>query len=643
MSGQAPRNNQMKTVAAPEAQYDDQRSFGVVTGKTHVEIAPKHGGVFLAGNTIRLELPGQAWMDPSEFFISFRTSICAGKENSAGVSENDFNVLPYQTPSAFHPSHPSEPNSTRPGDKTVQFVPGIQSIFSRVKLLAGSVVLEDINDYPTLYRMLMESTTTEKWRDSDGFLTEGYWDPSNTDQRLSNANFHSTPPGVPVNPGHTYTIRPLLGLFNAGKYLPLKLMGQLTIELHLEQNKECLWSTSSAWTGNSWANPAVPRQVWPFVSAAGIPDKEIATDVSEHLGFTDSSRAAADFPNASYRVEDVRMHVPFIYPREDFEDSVAAAIEKGGLRLFHSSYASHIKSVTSTARVNLSFQERALSIKGVYVAMRNSPSIGNIRSDFCFPANGISSYQFKVGAEYFPAQPVNCKDGGGEALAQLKQSLGTFGSRALVSHIKESNFLPVDSPHQLDTGNESELNRRCSEPSKFMMGLQLERNPGQSSGFNSAATSVDIELIMDLSSQGDVVGTHNADYKFRGAISDSKFQPTKVLVSSPATIYWDQGNRAPKRLSAKHGPWYPKDIVSNTAAADRYVNYFDNKPEGMMNALNVKTTYTPLPGDDANSPFAKEKLSYSRIDAGMYARVYAFMHVDQVLVIQGVGRMEILR
>lgn len=614
-------DKQLETVPSPAATYRDQRTFGVVAGKSHVEIAPKYGGEFKAGDIIRLEIPAQSWLDPNEFYISFQTSLLAGASNSLSLSATDENVLPYQSVSGFIAASP-----TRTGNRTVQFLPGIQNIFNRVRLLAGSVVIEDIQDYPTLYRIMLETTTNELWRKTDGFVEEGWYDPADPMQMRANGNFHTKFGGNTANPGHTYTVRPLLGLLNSGKYLPLKYMGQLIIELYLEQNQECLWSSSSI------KNTEVDEQVWAAVSATAIPSKEITTGALEHLAVADSTQVQVDYPNASYIVKQVRMHVPFVFPNENFDEEMMKQIESQGLEIHHSSWMTHTKNLTNTGRNALNFQERALSIKGGLCVMRNSKSIRSIANDMTFASNGIESYQFKVGSEYIPAQQIDCLTGPGPALAQLKYSLGTFGTTN-VGLIDNDSFLPADVPHQLDTMNASELRRKASQPSKFIMGLNLEKSPGQSSGFNSAASSVDIELILKLRDHKTVVGANDGNKLFKGAEATAKWQPTKRVVINQHDL--DFGSSLTNRPDPSfNGYWYDDDTGT------RVSRYFLDRPEGFLHADNLTTKYT---AGVSSTVFDEAELSYTANEVGHYCRVYFFAHVDQVLRLSAVGRMEIVR
>jgi hypothetical protein len=626
----------LETVPSAEATYTDQKTFGVIAGRSHVEISPKYGGEFRAGDVIRLEIPAQAYLDPNEFYIHFRTKLFAGTENTDNphrvANVTTPNVLPYQSAARLSSGQDNKRL------KTLQFPPGIQVIFNRVRLLAGSVVLEDIQDYNVLYRMLLESTTSLNWRETDGFMNEGVYDPENFNQRMANANFHSDFGVTIPNPGHVYCIKPLFGLFAAGKYIPLKYMGQLTIELYLENDKECLWSSSS--TPENYSATAARSSWLPVSLNPGTVDRTTVNGYGRatglHSGFVSDVifQNSTDFPNGSYSVSDVRMHVPFVHPIESFDQAMMRQIESGDVAIYHASWSTHSRQIPSTTKQSLSFQERALSLKGALACMRNSPDIRAIDADFSFPANGITAYQWKIGSEYIPAQPIECDGGGGRAMAELRKGLGSYNDPSALNCLAERNFLPVDLPHQLDTLDRTELLRGVSQPSSFMMALDLEKSPGQASGFDSAASSVDIELILNLRNHAEKVGITSATYsattpsaRFGKAIDSATWQPSKKRIH-----FTKMGGSAVPTVD---------DHVYRSYEGDSYLLPFVTDPFGIMQDKNV--TYISPPQVIPAGTSLLLPPTYADNGKNNYARVYLFAHIDQVLRLSAVGRMEIVR
>lgn len=647
--------------------YADQRSFGVIAGRSTVEISPKYGGQFKAGDVIRLEIPSQAWLDPKDFFISFRTSIQAGAVNNAGIIEIDKpNILPHMTlQSTMYEGVKDEQTK---GEMSVRFLPGIQCIFSRMRLLAGSVVIEDIQDYNILYRLFMEHSTTREWRATDGFTQEGWYDPEDPVQLMSSHNWHARPLGNGLvdarsNPGHTFTIRPLFGLFLANKMLPLKFMGQLTIEMYLEQNEECLWSTSSYLPEHHYKPFRNLAETASHINAIPAPPNAWQATTVDHYGSTIATEhIVTDYPNARYTVDNVNMHIPFVHPIDSFDSQMMTAIESGKLDIHFSTWQMHSRQIPSiSGRATVSFQERAVSLKGGLCCMRNSPDIRQIDSDMNFPANGIASYQWKVGSEYIPAQDVKCTEGAGRALSHLKQALGQYSDLGATSTVTEVNYLPTDLPSQMETTNMFELSRGCSEPSKFVMGLSLEKSRGQTSGFDSSASSVDVELILQLRNHHDIVGkiNHNThdSIKSAGAMSTCTFQPSKKRcigreradISHTATQAGTFIVNTPHKSTLFPGS---ASFVTNNGATDGsglvYTHNTDHtRRYGHMATKNlIVSTVTPVGGGAGahrSAVLNVNTVTYAFNETGSYARIYFFAHLDAVLKLSAVGRMEIIR
>lgn len=615
----------LETVPNALTTYSNQRSYGVIGGKSQVEIAPKYGGdPFKSGDIIRLEIPSQAFLNPDEFYIQMRCRILPGASNNFDpVLEAATRAMPYVRD--FNAQFPTG-NAGGTSYKHVRFTPGIQSCFDRIKVLAGSTVIEDIQDYNVLYRLMLEATSTPDWRQGDGFTNEGFYDPADPTQTLRTINRHTAKHGGKANDGHYYTFRPFLGILNAGKALPLKYMGQLTLELYLAPNQDCLWSSTSNMTTNA--------EVVGNRSAAGVPDLLATTSASEHFAL--ATKTTTDFPNAYYEIDRVRMQVPFIHPIESYDKSLMDQIENNGLDIHFTTFSSSTRQIAnSEGRLVISFQERAMFLKGGLAVMRNSPSIRNIASDFCFPANGIESYQWKIGSEYIPAQEIDCKEGPGMALNQLMKSLGCFGTMDSGHNIRADDFLPVDLPGERETQNQSELARECSQPSKFAMGLDLDKSQGQISGFDSAAASVDVELILRLRTHKEACPILGNTAKFQGG-RVSTFQPTKVKVITDHNLTGSHIENAGGQIS--------NDSVPTNDAVKTRVH---GKRGGLMTNLDLTIPAAVVTAGAAYSallvPAELDNIVMTPSATSNYARVNFFAHIDAILRIRRVGQLEIIR
>jgi hypothetical protein len=699
-------------VPSSKATYSGQRTQGVIVGRSKVEVSPKFGGEFSPGDLITLEVPSQAWLDPCNFFIEFRTSIIAG-ENTNGISATEENVLPYQTTDNNRHPHLKGANDRRTfegqvypelNDKTVQFLPGIQTIISRMRLLSGSVVLEDIRDYNVLYRLLTNASATKNWTQGDGFTSEGFYDIADMEQVRQNANFHSTlghagSPIIAPNEGRFYTIRPLLGLLNARKYIPLKFMEQLTIEIYLEQPGECMRSTVSArdywtWGANTGADVrnVNSTQSWATIvpGSTKAMDSRVDRNIFEsfyredwhgdaseevlgvHQAVTTDTGAVIDFPQATYRVRDVRMYCHFVFPSAAYDRMIRSQIESPeGLDIWHNSWNTHTRNISSVGLNTLSFQERVRSLKGGLFAMRNSLTIADIRHDFAFPANGMKSYQFQVGSEFLPQQEVGTHFGGSRAYQELKKTLGIFGETAHSGLISEKNYLPHNTPPQMDNLDLDEIRAKSSLPSTFMLGLHLEKSIGQFSGYDSSLSAVDVQLHIDLRPHTEMVGVNSNPTTFDGALdgvtaykpnngslAGTTWQPTKYWVNNYLyTIpYVEDSTVALGRAASWNAATenMQHSIVTTTGTSN-WANFpvtsvLINKdgPGGHMKAQDVVAVHPPQIylntwGDNNVVTSGDRDLVLTLNTTEQYARGYFFAHYDQRLKLTGIGRLMISR
>lgn len=573
----------------PSATYSDQRTQSVIAHRSHVKISPKYGGKFKAGSIIRLEIPSQDWLDPDLFSISFLAKLWQqngtsipqyGSLNHNAISMNTSKFLRFDTP--------------------------VQCVFSRIKLLQGSTVLEDIQDYAVLMKILTAATVNKQYERALGGSFEGQYDPRDYEQ-VKEANTRHTYGTVAssdesLNRGWYYNVRPLLGLMRAGKYLPLKWMGQLTIELYCAENIDCLVSS----TDDGAAIPANGQVAAPIVHAD--PPTSGTTVVP------------ASYPNSYYELDEVYMECHFVQPIEEYDRSALSLIEEKGLEIWFDTFSTHNRQLKGVGKATNSFQERAVSLKGGYAVMQNEHDLGDYRTPICFPDNNIEEYQWKIGSHYIPAQPIKCRRGAGIPLAQLQNSFDALGDLSTTGKIDSVNYTGTRFSSSADlklTGNYVnttalgqgywECIEGTSMPNNFVMALNLERSPDQLSGFNSAAASVDVELMTNLKNIAtdttlDVALIPNGQASRAIASNGHSLQPSKYRVQHVLT-----------GVAAAGDP----------ASSDKWENAAGL---GNLNIYNLPYTF-----------FTHTKAPNT------YARLTFFAHIDAVMKVERIGSVQIMR
>jgi hypothetical protein len=317
--------------------YEGRYSFpsqATRTLKSTVKLQPKNSKAsYGAGDTIAFELPAQGYLNPIHTMLTYKLAKSGGTSPRMQVGAN--------------------------------------SPFRRMRVLYGSLVIEDVYNYHLLNRILMEAGVNLGYTYRDGAIHMNMGDSA---QRAAHQS------------GKRFTTPILSGILSQRKLIPLKWMAsQLRIEFEIAPVEEFMIAdgTSTALT-------------------ASISEPELITDILEF----DSSYDAAFFEG----------------------------LQASGIPIQFNSWHSSVFSVTST-NTQLQIQERSRSVKlalaclvassanrtsdahctfstgkptlhaantaAAYAAAQAPAAAGNSR---------VTSYQYRLGGRYFPSQPVNVHD-----------------------------------------------------------------------------------------------------------------------------------------------------------------------------------------------------------------------------------------
>ena len=181
-------------------QFKLKEGASYITDRRSVTFYPQGSNLYRSQNgtkTIKINLTGDHWLDPSTLRVMFEV-----RNNSANAA---LQVRPISGPWGF---------------------------FRRARLVSSSVI-EDIDHYGRCHEMLhiLKSKEIRKNDFSEAFGEElTFLDDImglDTPQRFS---------GIPGAQAQNVLFKPIFGLLNQPKYLPLKKMGGLSIELELNDN-----------------------------------------------------------------------------------------------------------------------------------------------------------------------------------------------------------------------------------------------------------------------------------------------------------------------------------------------------------------------------------------------------------------------
>lgn len=297
---------------------------------------------------------------------------------------------------------------------------GAHCHFSRLRVLYGSLVLEDIQEYHTLVRLLYECAVQRDYSSAQGQILDGMsgYSPNDIGASADSAGLgmrqtYKTASGAAVAqslymPGQTRTfcINLLSGLLTQKKLIPLKWMAsQLCIELTVSNELDALIGSG----GNT--------------AAAGA--------------------LAAAPTSLTYQLSNVNFIAELLEFDSAFDTAFWRGLESMGVPLKFSSWHFHTFPIAGS---NQTFQihERSRSVKSAFAVARSTQAASaSYDSDRFFSDLGatfdavgtlnhtnvapIESFQWRVGGRYYPAQPVRCLFGGSEAYVELSKALDNLG------------------------------------------------------------------------------------------------------------------------------------------------------------------------------------------------------------------------
>lgn len=301
---------------------------------------------------------------------------------------------------------------------------GAHCFFSRLRVMYGSLVLEDIQEYHTLVRMLYEVAVQRDYAASQGQILDGMAGSTPLDYgaHVGKAGYGSRASNVSSGGGiaqsllmpglrRTFCLNLLSGLLTQKKLVPLKWMAsQLVIELTVSNELDALVGSSGAPAGTIVAAPS----------------------------------------SLTYNLTDVNYVAELLEFDSAFDTAFWGGLQQMGVPLKFASWHFHSFPMSGT---NQTFQihERSRSVKAAFAVARSTQAASaaydsdRFFSDLgqTFNADGtlnhlnaagtavqaipIESFQWRVGGRYYPAQPVRCLYGASEAYLELSKALDNLG------------------------------------------------------------------------------------------------------------------------------------------------------------------------------------------------------------------------
>lgn len=369
---------------------------------------------------------------------------------------------------------------------------GASNFIKRLRVIYGSLVLEDIYEYKTLVRIMYELGVQRDYGESHGQIGEGInctatqdHSPTgyigtttfgaglrpfdNTDQLSAAVNYTgnassfvtggtATGGGVSslskalvlqsqllssVATPETYLSRldsiPLSYVNSSGTYISTP-----TTLFNYGQKTYCINLLSGLFTQKK----LIPLK---WMAAQLVIEITLATPEDCFLSTTTSNALTYEWRNVNFIAEMLEFD-------STYDTGLYDGLRSAGIPIKFGTFHYHTFNLTGTNQV-LQIHERSRSVKAAFAVIRTTQANSLLYdSDRLFasvgetfdtttgyissPSNGaIDTFQFRVGGRYYPAQPVRCQNGAAEALIEIQKVLDNLGDYTRGSQLTKRNWV----------------------------------------------------------------------------------------------------------------------------------------------------------------------------------------------------------
>ena len=284
-------------------------------------------------------------------------------------------------------------------------ISGPWSFFRRCRCLVGGAIVDDIDYYNRVHEMMNILTSKNN---KDNAAVEGFgasWNDASLYKTWNESETQTVPPGK----NRTVSFKPLLGLFNQPKYIPLA-WSPLTLEF------------------------------------------EISNDALEPIINVDGTVYTTDNTSKTWKIQDIRVVCDIVTLDSSLQNNYAEHVLSGkSLPINYSTYVSQFQTITSgdivanvsravtrlkSVFVNFDYEhsltgaDNTLKLKSAVVHRPFNTFAGPFRlNDFYnvgpYDYDKELQWQIQIGSKMFPEYPARSL---AESFYQLKKSLGIHGS-----------------------------------------------------------------------------------------------------------------------------------------------------------------------------------------------------------------------
>jgi len=345
-----------------------------VVDRRSVTYHPQGSNIYMPGQgtkLIRILLTGDNWMDPSTFRVMFTL------------------------------------NNLDTGTKRLRPLGGPWSFFRRMRILAAGQLVEDVMEYNRIHEMFHMMIAKES-RENDAAEAFGvHWDSHAWENGLNVSLNTTNYRGIAAQEGMTVLFKPLSGILNQNKLLPLR-YAPITIELELV---------------DSGTDPIISN----FSGNA-------------------TNAFKADNTSTNWSINNVQVKCDVCTLDNALDNSYAQHLLSGkSLPITYNTFISQIQTIAGQDNPLVTVSRAITRLKSVFVTLSKEYSGGRsgligrkFWNDFFSPMSSYNydgvfthepdaefEFQLQIGSKLFPEYPIRSHS---EAYYQLKKTLGVQAS-----------------------------------------------------------------------------------------------------------------------------------------------------------------------------------------------------------------------
>ena len=369
-----------KLIDGPSFKMNPGASY--VVDRRSVTYHPQGSNVYKVGagtKLIHILLTGDNWLDPSTLRVMFTLN-----------------------------------NDDTTGTAQLRALSGPWSFFRRMRILAAGQLVEDIDNYNRIHEM-MHTLIAKESRENDAAEAFGQlFDPHQWYSGEQNRNSYT---GIEANQGITVLFKPLSGLLNQNKMLPVR-YAPITIELELvDTATDPVMSTPATGTALDLGTPA------------------------NAVAFTNANSTS------NWSINNVQVKIDVCTLDNALDNSYAQHLLSGkSLPISYNTFVSQMQTIAGQDAPLINVSRALTRLKSVFVTLNKDIS-GNRSwflgrktwNDFFSPLSidhagrntinhnpdGEFEFQLQIGSKLFPEYPIRSHN---EAYYQLKKTLGVQAS-----------------------------------------------------------------------------------------------------------------------------------------------------------------------------------------------------------------------